>query len=703
MRWKWIIGIFALVLVVIVVTVYAILATYDFNDLKIIAADTVKETTGREMMIGGDIKLDIGLTPSLVAKNISFQNADWGTRPEMVHIKRLEVQVDLLPLIRGDISIKRFVIIEPDILIETDKKGLSNIIFKQAEPGTQEEKATSEGDSLLGVTVNRILIEKGRFTYRDGESGKMFVTTLDRLSTMAPDAESPLEVEIRGSYNNNPFEVAGTLGPLLALADPERESPLNLKAKAGGASLGVEGKIKDLMNGKGLALQITGEGKSTSDLAQLADAGDVPEMGPFSLAMKISDASGKTYQLSDLKISIGSSDIKGSLGLDIAGKRPKLTAVLSSEKLDLRSIATKDKGEAKKGTKGQGKSRKKVFPNDPLPLDALKQIDADLSFRVKKLLLPRVAVRELNLEADLNNGRFVLKPLKGIIGGGSLKGHLEILPKGKGVFLTTNVKVEDCKLGEMLKEIIDEQILDGQIELELDARGRGNSVAEMMAGLNGKIVIVMGKGRINNKYIELAGGDLSSMIFRLVNPSAEKMDFSVVNCLVTRFDIKRGMAKSTALVFDTDIVGVVGDGTVNLKNERLNMSIRPSPKKGLGGGILGKLTLSLGELAKPLRLAGTLSEPSLALDPNQTTTTLGKSVGGLALFGPAGIAAALAGGKSGDENPCVAAIEAARKGVKVSGSKKQKKEKKGSTEKPLEDIPKGLKDAVEGLKKLFGN
>ena len=49
----------------------------------------VLQATGRELKLG-DIELKIGFLPSLVAENVSFQNAQWGSRPELVKIKRFE-------------------------------------------------------------------------------------------------------------------------------------------------------------------------------------------------------------------------------------------------------------------------------------------------------------------------------------------------------------------------------------------------------------------------------------------------------------------------------------------------------------------------------------------------------------------------------------------------------------------------------------
>ncbi|MBW2318469.1 MAG: hypothetical protein JRF24_07290, partial [Deltaproteobacteria bacterium] len=109
---------------------------------------------------------------------------------------------------------------------------------------------------------------------------------------------------------------------------------------------------------------------------------------------------------------------------------------------------------------------------------------------------------------------------------------------------------------------------------------------------------------------------------------------------------------------------VIGRGKANLKTEELDLSLKPSPKKGLGIKGLAKLSLSLGQLTKPLKLTGTFAKPSLTIDPTETILALGKAVGGAALFGPVGIAAALAGGKLGDRDPCLAAIEAVKKDSK---------------------------------------
>jgi len=91
MRWKWILAITAGIIVALFITAYIIIASYDFNKLKPRIKAIAKEYTGRELTLGGNIKLGIGFSPRLEVEDAAFQNAAWGSRPQMAQIKKLEI------------------------------------------------------------------------------------------------------------------------------------------------------------------------------------------------------------------------------------------------------------------------------------------------------------------------------------------------------------------------------------------------------------------------------------------------------------------------------------------------------------------------------------------------------------------------------------------------------------------------------------
>jgi uncharacterized protein involved in outer membrane biogenesis len=700
MRWKRIAGLVGLLIVALVVILYVIVTTYDFNKLKPRIVQAVRDATGRELTLGGDFKVRFGLSPSASVERVTFQNAPWGSRPEMVRVKSLEIQVSLLPLIRGEIEFKRLILVEPDIWIETDPSGKSNLEFKPPEkPKAEEKKAGDKTTALPPLIFEEVRIEKGVLTYRDGKKGKTQTLNLDRLAAAIPGGEKPADLHLQGSFNGRKFEVKGTTGPIRDLFSPQKPWPLNLTAKLAEATLGAEGSIREPLKGKGLDLAVRAEGPSIRGTAEFAGWSDVPELGAYKVSARIKDPAGK-IAISDLKAQIGESDIAGSAEVNLSGQRPEVGANLSSSKLDLRPLfPPKDKKAlpTTPSARPAATGKEKVFPSQPLPLDGLKALDGEVKIQAGQILGLPMTIQKFNARVLLQDGNLLARPFQMVLNEGSLSGVFNLRTQGKDPSFHCDFKLDQLDVGSLLKDLGTQQVLEGKVSAEVDLNGRGRSIAEWMGNLNGRTFVNMGKGRLNNKYLNLIGADMAESILRLINPFKKGEDFTPVNCLVNGFDIQNGLAVCRALVLDTQVMSVIGEGNVNLKEERLNLSIHPTPKEGLGAGGLGKISLSLGELTKSFKLGGTLAKPSLAIDTAQALVTAGKAVGGIALFGPAGILAALASPTPEDPNPCLTAYEKAKMGKTQPKEKAEKKP--GEGKKSLEDVG---KDVGQELKKLFG-
>ena len=771
MRWKrLLIGVMGLIVAALVV-VYILVTRYDFNSLKPQLVQAVKERTGRELTLGGDMTVRFGLTPALVMENVSLQNAPWGSRPELVTMKRFELQVALLPLLRGEMALKRLRLVEPDILIETDKSGQSNVVFVTSKPAAQTTpKVPPQGDvTLPALTVNQIQIDNGRLTYTDGRTGKTHTVALEYLRAAGSGPQDAVTVALQGTYNERPLKVEGTVGPLMALATPGKPWPLTMRVAMGEATVTVDGTFQDVLHARGLSMAITAQGPSIATIAQLADMRNIPELGPFRVSFTVTDAGGtiavqqlevevgnadlarltlagaiqnvlaqqgievrftlqgkdlgslqqftgtpfplagpfaisgqaadigsKAYRLSQLQATFPNMDVSGTAEVHLAGARPQLTARLSSEQVDLRPSLSPVPGPGRQQTRATAPATKrdKVFSQEPLSLGVLQLANATLEIYARQLLTPRLALDDLTLRLVLHDGHLIVQPLQARMGGGSLDGSVQLQPRGQTTQVVLAVKMDQVDVGRIAKELQVKDILEGKLAATIAVQGQGDSVAAIMAGLNGKTAVVLGKGRLDDMYIELLGADLGASLFRLVNPRKQWQQVTEINCLVSRFDVRDGIAQSAALVLDTRNMSVVGEGQVNLKTEALDISLKPAPKEGAGVSDIGKVGLSLSELARPFKLGGTLAHPSLAVDMRQAALTVGKSVGGTLLFGPAGIATALlSGNRGGPENACVQAIEAAKAGVKPTGTKS------------LEGLKDHVEKTTEGLgtrlKKLF--
>ncbi|MHA1537778.1 MAG: AsmA family protein [Alphaproteobacteria bacterium] len=220
-----------LLFLVVVGGVAVFLATVDFSDYKDTIAAQIKDATGREVRIGGKIEANLlSLSPAVVVNDLSVANSRWGTAKAMVRVKRLEVQIALLPLLGGNINVKRLVAVEPDIYLETDAKGRWNWSFSPS----KSAGAKTRRSSVLSFHELRVL--RANISYRDGTTGDIDRFRITRLTASAKSMTSPVRFDLAGSFDDKKITVEGQIGSLVDLT-LGRAAALRFAANFGGSDL----------------------------------------------------------------------------------------------------------------------------------------------------------------------------------------------------------------------------------------------------------------------------------------------------------------------------------------------------------------------------------------------------------------------------------------------------------------------------------
>jgi uncharacterized protein involved in outer membrane biogenesis len=680
--------------VAVVVIGGVVLFNLDFNVFKEQIAAEAKKATGRELTIKGDLKLNLfTLSPGLAVEDVRFANARWGSRKDMARIKRFEVKVAVMPLLSGTLDVKRVVLSGADVLVERDKRGRGNYEFKPATPvkpkTKAKKKATKTADDgaagLPALSLREVTVEDAMVTYRDARSGQKLTLRVDSMTVHGGTSE-PLEIDIKGSYNRAPFKARGRVGALSALVTPEKTPwPVALTAEAGGATVSVQGSIKRPAEAAGLDLRISVEGKDMSELAPLAGA-PVPPLGPYSVSVRVLGSPDRAVNLRDLVAKIGDSGVRGRVDLALRGK-PQVTAVLNAELIDLADFVKPSKSEAGKGGAAKtpkaaaGKRKKRLFPADPLPLDGLNAANAKVDVTVKKFLAQGVSMDNLEARVNLRNGNLKLAPLAADVSKGTVKGTVQLDASGKTPALTLALKGKKIDIGKLLDDLEITDVVSGSVDTDLNVSGRGKSVRQIMAGLNGRTQVVMGKGQMKSDALELYGGGAARIATQAL--FGKQSEYTVINCFVNRFDVKNGLATSKAMLFDTDHATIWGKGTINLATEGINYEVDPRPKK------------SNVTTAVPVNVGGTLADPSFKVNPLATAAKVTGLLG--TILGKSGAAKEPA---AGAENPCVNVLKTGSAAPPKSTQQAQPAKKLAPKR---EDVEKEVKKTLEkGLKSLFG-
>lgn len=580
------------IVVVLVAGVFVFLATIDVNQYKDVIEEQAAAATGRTLTIEGDMDLSVSLTPAIVINGIRFENAAWGSRPDMAVIERVEASLPLIPLIFGDISVTRLAVIGPDILLERNAQGQANWEFETTEP------ADAAGNEASPLAISSIEIDDAKLAFKDAQAGSDIEAALERLrvavsgALTAPDIDSldlsALTATITGADGAPPAEITVSS---LALDGTSSGTDISLDSVIAGQQIGAEGSVGAI-----------------STLAAMN--------GTFPI---------------DLALSIGDFEFDTDLEAVLGGERPKLSGSITAETIDLTTLPPAE----------EVPTPEKLFPSDPLPLDQLTAADIDIDVSVGRIILQEsLAATDAKTNLKLENGAFS-QTQSANLAGGSINSDVSLTSSGA---LSLSTKASGISAEQVAKDLNATDIItQGSMDLDVSLNGAGQSVAAIMGSLDGYITGGMGQARIRNESINLAGADFLSQLMSSLNPFADQEEFTVAECTVINLRVADGVARSNGgIAFVTDRMEITSSGSVDFGQEKLDLNIRPKAREGLGVG--------MSKLTQAVKVTGPLAKPGIGLDAAGTVRTLGSIAGAFATGGASLLAegALERGGSAGD-------------------------------------------------------
>ncbi|WP_340119946.1 AsmA family protein [Pelagibius sp. 7325] len=684
--------------VAVLVAAYAMISSLDVQQLAGLAKREVKAATGRDLAVDGPASLRVSLVPSIDLQDLRLANAPWGSRPDMATLDRLEVEVALLPLLWGEVVVKRLVAVEPDILLETDAQGRGNWEFETAAPIPETAPAVDEPDSVTVPDVQAFRIEGGQLTVRDAASGEVLQLAVGQVVGSVPAGGGQRNLLFEAAYNGNPFSVEGSYPGLAALLSGA-SAPLDLTFIAGGTTVTAKGQAGDLTGDWTADLAVTAEGESLAGLSPFVGS-ELPALGPFELTSEFKGGN-QIIELNGLRLVVGGSDLAGNATLSLAGERPALKAALVSKLLDLADVTgrTGDGDGASGGGSAGGPAR--VFPDTPLPLEALRAADAEVKLSVERLRIAGIILEAVEAPLVLKDGNLTVDPLAARLAGGPVGGRLAVAAGEAEPGVALTLKGQDIDFGDLLRQAEVSDEVGGALALDIDLKGRGASPHAIAAGLGGHVQAVSQDGTLDNnllRFFSVGLGDITGPLFG-------GSDRTRLECFVTRFDIEKGQAKSRALVLDSGAFALAGRGGIDLGAERVSLAFDTQTSQP-----------SLASLAVPFRVTGPLAAPSVVPDPIGAAVGVVGTAGDVAKTGAniVGGAVDAVGGLFGtgpiigqigsDQTLCGEALAVLGQNSGAdSGTATQPKSSGGLVD-DVGDAVKGAGEGIEkGLKSLFGN
>lgn len=195
------------------------LASFDPNTLKPRIEKAVWDATGRTLTLNGPVRIGWSLHPTFEVSDVTLANVPGGTRPDIARIERIEAQLSIVALFRGEIEITRLTLTGPNILFE-EVGGKPNWI---ADPQPRVSPAPSGPPSGSGpslkLRIRTIHITNGMITWRFPSRTK--VVGMRSLELTDQVDAGPVGLDAVLVYSDNkPFNLRVSARPSGGLRDP---------------------------------------------------------------------------------------------------------------------------------------------------------------------------------------------------------------------------------------------------------------------------------------------------------------------------------------------------------------------------------------------------------------------------------------------------------------------------------------------------
>lgn len=451
---------------------------------------------------------------------------------------------------------------------------------------------------------------------------------LEEVSIAAPVLALGAPVDATVAFTHRKDRVSGTV----KLPPPETLAagpavPANVSLKASHGSIDFDGRIETgaIPSFKGRARAATTSVEALASWLGMSMPATVK--GPADLAGDI-DATSTRAALDNARIGHGANVLTGSVAIDVAGARPKISGKIAADKLDadaylgVAPVKPRPQAQAQPGgskpqviepeaplsdvfktymramidapvtrggtleipavpvdelipaaTRAKSKQPTSHWSEEKFDLSGLRAIDLDVDWAVKSLGVRGMQFAVPQLKTVLDDGALTLEGSGLGTKDGKLSGRARIDARQPVPSISANVKGEGVDLYAMSEAFGVTPLLDGDTGIDADIRSTGNSQRQLIEQLTGTVRTNMAEGHVLG--YDLGNITLGTVIRWLTgNREYDPERRTRVTGLNTDLKIEKGVVKESTVTMGGPLLGVNAEGTIGIVDQRLDLNGR---------------------------------------------------------------------------------------------------------------------------------
>ncbi len=666
---KGIVGLVVAGVVLIVAAVVILPMLIDADDVKKQLTAQVKEQTGRDLSIPGEVKLSVFPWLGASLGTASLGNAQGFTDPVFASTEKVDVRVKLMPLLDRRLEMDTIVIHGLTLNLERNKQGKGNWEDLAAGGGAgAPAKPAGGGDAgggapaLAGFAIGGVDIRDGTVRFTDRAAGQAYAVSNLALTTGSVTPGEPVDLDLGFDVSSDAPAMQGRVTAKATVdADPAaqtaRVSGLVLDASLQGdglpggklaatvaADAAFDGAKQTLavsnLKAELLDLTATGTLQATGLGAKPAFSGELAlaEFSPRKLLVALGQPPVDTAD--DKVLTRASLNTRLSGGADALALKP-LTLKLDDSTLEgearvadfakpaLRFALALDAIDADRYLP-PGKEAPPATPGaaagaaGELPVETLRGLDVAGTFRAGKVRIAKLNLSELAATLNAKDGLIKLTPVSAKLYEGGYSGNITLDARKDVPLLGLDETLQGVKLGPLLTDLQGKAPITGTANLNAKLSAKGTAPDAVKRTLNGTASFQLLDGALQGVNIgrmirearaKLKGEQLESA----AEPA--QTDFAEITGTATITD---GVVNNPDLNAKSPLLRLSGKGTASLPEESIDYRATATlvaTSQGQGGKDLGDLA----GVPIPVHVTGTFTQPKYGLDTQGMAEAFAKS------------------------------------------------------------------------------
>ena len=528
----------------------------------------------REVHVAGDFQLYFDpFNVRFVAEGMTIANPAWA-RGNLFQAKRIDSVISTWSLITGRHRINWLSLDDAHLDLQWDPTHTHNS-WTLGDPN-------KKGDPLDLPLIRRARAAGTGIRYSDPQMALLADLGIETVIARHTQFANAIRFAGTGRARGTPFTVSGALlSPNATAVGGQNQLELHIRGAA--TSADVTGTLPGATEIEGADLHVDVRGGNLADLFGIMGVA-VPDTRGYRFTSALTKQ-GREWRFTGLKGRFGASDLAGKLVIENERPRVMITADLATRVLDIVDAGPfigydphRLAAEGGNGTVTRVGGVPHILPDAPLRVDALKNFDAKVDWRVRTVRAESLPISNVTLGLTLDDRLLKLSPFNFAMARGTVSSDITINARRAPVVTDYDVRLSPTPMGTLLAGFgVSESGTSGTLKARAQLVGVGNTVHDSLSTANGRIAVIIPRGTMWTRNIQLSELDIGVFIQKMFE---KKLKQPVqINCGLVAFTVRNGIGAADPILIDTAGNVITGRGGFSFRNEALDFSFEADAKK----------------------------------------------------------------------------------------------------------------------------